>query len=133
MEFEVSPGFTPHQHAAVKGNQPVRVVRSWEGPTPPVTLPLQPGTQGRKGHCPCHACPSRRGQGGIEEPVVGLGALGALGQLGSPPPSLPQEPSTPAAAQGPPAPVHSHSRQEFCKSHFPHSCCGQAGRDLHQG
>lgn len=43
MEFEVSPGFTPHQHSAEKGNQPVRVVRSWAGPTPPVTLPLQPG------------------------------------------------------------------------------------------
>lgn len=44
MEFEVSPGFAPHQHSAMKENQRVRVVRSWEGPVPPATLPLQPGS-----------------------------------------------------------------------------------------
>lgn len=43
MEFEVSPGFTPHQRSAVRENQQVRVIRSWEAPVPPVTLPLQPG------------------------------------------------------------------------------------------
>lgn len=66
MEFEVSPGFAPHRHAAMKGNQRERVIRSWEGPVPPVTLPLQPDNPpmdgregGREGHHPCHVCPCR--------------------------------------------------------------------------
>lgn len=130
MEFEVSPGFTPHQHSAVRENQQVRVIRSWEGPVPPVTLPLQPGNPpmsvGGRATIPATSVPLRVAQPsppegsreGTEEPVVVPGHWD----------SWDDHPHLCNKSPGPqqllrallPWPIP-NSQQEFCKSHsLPH-------------
>lgn len=87
MEFEVSSGFAPHQHSAMKENQQVRVIRGWEGLVPPVTLPLQPRSppphaMGGRVTTPvtvpvppggAQPSPAEGSREGTEEPVVGPG------------------------------------------------------------
>lgn len=83
MEFEVSSGFAPHQHSAMKENQQVRVIRGWEGLVPPVTLPLQPRsppppTPWEEGSPPLSPCLSL--PGGLS-PVLQRGAGRGLRSL----------------------------------------------------
>lgn len=141
MEFEVSPGFTPHQLSAMKENRQVRVIRSWEGPVPPVTLPSQPGSppepMGGRATTPATSVP----RGWLSRAGRGLRSLWWVWGHGDswdvPSPPLQQEPVTPAAAQGPPALAHSLFPAGIPQMPFAPAPAGHRGRegslDLAQG